>query len=92
MNVFIPANMKLLSARPRHEAARARIAYGQIFSRLLEETEVLRFRVISGHLWVTQEGSRKDHILSAGDTKDFAGPGRLVAEGIEDGAVVELAE
>ena len=92
MNVCNPATLKVPGARPRQEAARARIAYGQIFSRLLEEAEVLRFRMISGHLWVTQEGSRKDHLLAAGDTMAFAGPGRLVAEGIEDGAVVELAE
>ena len=91
MNICISA-MKLPGMRPRQEAARARIPYGQIFSRLLKETEVLRFRVISGHLWVTQEGSRKDHLLVAGEFEDFAGPGRLVAEGIEDGAVVELAE
>ena len=92
MNAFIPAAMKLSSVRPRQDAARARIAYGQIFSRLLEEAEVLRFCVISGHLWVTQEGSRRDHLLVAGDVMSFAGPGRLVAEGIEDGALVELAE
>jgi len=48
------------------------------------------FRVISGHLWVTQENSRDDHLMSAGDAMAFTGPGRLVAEGIEDGAVVEL--
>lgn len=91
MNVCIPA-IKVPGSRPRQEAVRARIAYGQIFSRLLEEAEVLRFRVISGHLWVTQEGSRMDHLLVSGDSATFSGPGRLVAEGIEDGALVELAE
>ena len=91
MNLIIPA-MNLPGRLRRRGVARARIAYGQIFSRQLEETEVLNLRLVSGHLWVTLEGSRKDHLMVTGDAKSFAGPGRLVAEGIEDGAVVELGE
>ncbi|WP_367871511.1 DUF2917 domain-containing protein [Luteolibacter sp. Populi] len=89
MNIFVPSTTIPAEMR-RREAARARIAYGQVFSRLLEDTETVSFRVISGHLWVTQENSRDDLLMSAGDAMAFTGPGRLVAEGIEDGAVVEL--
>ncbi len=91
MNIVIPA-MNLPERLRRRGMARARIGYGQIFSRQLEASEVLNLRLVSGHLWVTLEGSRKDHLMVAGDAKSFAGPGRLVAEGIEDGAVVELGE
>jgi hypothetical protein len=87
MNPFaqVPASLR------RGEKPRTRIAYGQVFSRLLEEAETLRFRVISGHLWLTMEGGREDHLLTSGQTIAIEGPGRLVAEGIEDGALVEIA-
>ena len=93
MNACTPA-MNISSRIPatsrRKGAARTRLAYGQIFSRRLQASEALRFRVTSGHLWITMEGSREDHLLAAGDSISMEGPGRLVAEGIEDGAVVEI--
>lgn len=93
MNACIPAmnfSAQVPTAIRGSKAARTRFAYGQVFSRLLEASEILRFRVISGNLWVTMEGSREDHLLSSGDTFAIEGPGRLVAEAIEDGAVFEI--
>jgi hypothetical protein len=93
MNACIPAmntSTRIPATSRRKGAARTRLAYGQIFSRQLQDAEALRFRIVSGHLWITMEGSREDHLLAAGDSITMAGPGRLVAEGIEDGAVVEI--
>jgi hypothetical protein len=87
MNPFaqVPASLR------RSKAPSMRLAYGELFSRFLEASEILRFRVISGHLWITMEGRREDYHLGAGENLSIEGPGRLVAEGIEDGAVVEIA-
>jgi hypothetical protein len=94
MNATIPAMnpfARVPASFRRSKKPHARIAYGQVFSRLLEETETLRLRVVSGHLWLTMEGKREDHVLVSGQSIAVEGPGRLVAEGIEDGAVVEVA-
>lgn len=87
MNPFaqVPASLR------RSKKPGTRIAYGQVFSRLLGKAETLRFRVLSGHLWLTMEGKREDHVLTSGQTLAIEGPGRLVAEGLEDGALVEVA-
>jgi hypothetical protein len=94
MNACIPAMnpfVQVPAAFRRGKAPSMRLAYGQVFSRLLDASETLRFRVISGHLWITMEGRREDYHLSSGEILSMDGPGRLVAEGIEDGAVVEIA-
>lgn len=56
----------------------------ETFSRRLDEGDFLRMRVISGVLWVTIEGDPEDHVLAAGDFRQFDGPGLCVVEGIED--------
>ena len=48
MNPFAQAPASLRRGKKPH----ARIAYGQVFSRLLEEAEILRFHVITGPLTV----------------------------------------
>ena len=95
MNACIPVmniSADIPAATGRKGAARTRLAYGQIFSRHLESAEALRIRVDSGHLWVTMEGSREDHLITAGETLTLQGPGRLVAEGIEDGGLIEISQ
>src|SRR5687768_12714656 len=70
MNACIPVmniSADIPAATGRKGAARTRLAYGQIFSRHLEPAEALRLRVDSGHLWVTMEGSREDHLITAGE-------------------------
>ena len=76
----------------RETWTRTRLARRQIFSRPIFEGEVFRIRVVTGNLWVTFEGSRDDHHLGGGDSLRFRGPGLLVAEGIEEGAVLEISE
>jgi hypothetical protein len=85
--------MSQVMPKARHDGwTRARIDRRQVFSRQIFEDEVFRIHVTSGHLWVTFEGSPEDHHLSDGDTWRFSGPGLLVAEGIEQGAVVEIRQ
>lgn len=76
---------------PRETWTRTLLARRQIFSRPLSGDEAFRIRVVTGNLWVTFEGSRDDHHLGEGKALRFRGPGLLVAEGIEDGAVVEIS-
>lgn len=77
---------------PRLREARQgeRIGNRQIFSHRLRDGETCRIRVLSGHLWVTFEGMREDHHLTAGKVLQVQGPGLLVAEGIEGGAVFAI--
>lgn len=95
MNATAAAMKAMSQAMPqaRHEGwTRTRIERRQLFSRRIFEGEVFRIRVTSGNLWVTFEGSPDDHHLSHGDTRRFHGPGLLVAEGIEQGAVIEISQ
>lgn len=85
------APARVLAAPRRESWVRTQLAHRQLFSRFIFEGEALRIRVVSGHLWATFEGSPEDHHLSAGDARHFRGPGLLVAEGIEQGAVFEIA-
>lgn len=77
---------------PRQPWWPAELTHRQIFSRQIFEDEVLRIRVRKGHLWVTFEGSSDDFHLKEGDIHRFHGPGLLVAEGIEGGAVFEISQ
>lgn len=95
MNATATAMKSMSQAMPqaRHEGwTRTQIDRRQLFSRRILEDEVFRIRVLSGHLWVTFEGSQEDYHLTEGQTRRFRGPGLLVAEGIEEGAVVEIAQ
>lgn len=95
MNATAAAMKAMSQAMPqaRHEGwTRTRIGRRQLFSRRIFEGEVFRIRVLAGHLWVTFEGSRKDYHLGESEIHRFHGPGLLVAEGIEDGAVLEIAQ
>ncbi|QJE95827.1 DUF2917 domain-containing protein [Luteolibacter luteus] len=85
--------MSQTASQARRESwTRTQIGRRQIFSRQILENEVFRIRVTSGHLWVTFEGSPDDHHLSDGDSRRFYGPGLLVAEGIEQGALIEISQ
>lgn len=46
----------------------------------LESVPGLCIEVVSGRLWVTEEGDRDDHFLSAGMRHVVVGAGRLVME------------
>jgi len=70
----------------------AELVHRQIFSREVFQDEVLRIRIRKGHLWVTFEGLSDDFHLKEGDIHRFHGPGLLVAEGIEGGAVFEISQ
>ncbi len=74
------------SSSLRGASVRQPLGSRQTIARTLAEGEILRVRVFSGHLWVTLEGHADDHLLAAGDLRQFTGPGRLVAEGIGHGA------
>ena len=54
---------------------------GQVLS--LDDAEGLRIRARTGTLWITQEGSRKDHIVGPGDTLIVAYPGRTVVQALQ---------
>ena len=54
---------------------------GQVLS--LDDAEGLRIRARTGTLWITQEGSRKDHIVGPGDTLIVAHPGRTVVQALQ---------
>ena len=75
----------------REPRTAARLQYRGLFSRRLLEGETFRIRVLDGHLWVTLEGLREDHHLAAGQTRQFQGPGLLVAEAIEGVALFEVS-
>ena len=65
------------------------LAAGQILS--LDDVEGLRILARSGTVWVTEEGSRHDHIVGPGDTLIVAHPGRTVVQAI-DCAWIALAD
>ena len=54
---------------------------GQVLS--LDDAEGLRIGARTGTLWITQEGSRKDHIVGPGDTLIVAHPGRTVVQALQ---------
>ena len=54
---------------------------GQVLS--LDDAEGLRIRARTGTLWITQEGSRKDHIVGPGDTLVVARNGRTVVQALQ---------
>jgi len=86
----VKAPSGLQAVARREQWTRTRLESRRIFSRAIFDAEVFRIRMISGHLWVTFEGAENDHLMAAGDLLRFQGPGLLVAEGIEGGAVFEI--
>jgi hypothetical protein len=54
---------------------------GQVLS--LDDAEGMRIRTRTGTVWITQEGSTKDHIVGAGDTLIVARPGRTVVQALQ---------
>jgi hypothetical protein len=47
-------------------------------------------RVTIGHAWITMEGDARDHVLTSNEEREFAGPGLLVIEGLEQGARIQF--
>lgn len=78
------------SWQPAPKAPTVHLERGSVFSRPLEDGERLTVQVTSGHAWITMEGDARDHVLTSNDEREFAGPGLLVIEGLEQGARVEL--
>jgi len=56
------------------------LAAGQVFT--LVDAEGLRIRTQLGTVWVTEEGSIKDHIIGPGDTLVVGRPGRTVVQAL----------
>jgi hypothetical protein len=54
---------------------------GQVLS--LDDAEGLRIRARIGTLWITQEGSPKDHIVGPGDTLIVSKAGRTVVQALQ---------
>ncbi|PXW99561.1 hypothetical protein C7444_101391 [Sphaerotilus hippei] len=52
----------------------------------LQQARGLCITVITGRVWLTEEGDEQDHFLSGGDTHVVAGCGRVVVEGLGPGA------
>ncbi len=59
---------------------------GQVLS--LDDAEGLRIRARIGTLWITQEGSPKDHIVGPGDTPIVAKAGRTVVQALQQAWVM----
>ena len=59
---------------------------GQVLS--LDDAEGTRIGARTGTLWITQEGSLKDHIVGAGDTLTIAHPGRTVVQALQQSWVI----
>ncbi|RYD22354.1 MAG: DUF2917 domain-containing protein [Verrucomicrobiaceae bacterium] len=90
--ISCPTIMEISDRDPRvsRRAAQTDLAARETFARRLEEGEFLRMRVVSGMLWVTLEGDPEDHVLAAGDFRQFDGPGLCVMESIDGGAQFEM--
>ena len=57
------------------------LAAGQVLT--LDDAEGLRILSRAGTVWITEEGSRKDHIVGPGDTLVVARPGRTVVQALD---------
>ncbi|HSI62575.1 MAG TPA: DUF2917 domain-containing protein [Candidatus Saccharimonadia bacterium] len=77
-------------ARPARKAPTVVLERGSVMSRPLQKGETLRVSVSIGHAWITMEGDARDYVLTAHDQHEFAGPGLLVIEGLEQGAWVQM--
>jgi hypothetical protein len=78
------------SWKPAPKAPTVQLERGSIFSRPLGKDERLTVRVTFGHTWITMEGDARDHVVTSNEEREFAGPGLLVIEGLEQGARVQL--
>ncbi|HXS52092.1 MAG TPA: DUF2917 domain-containing protein [Usitatibacter sp.] len=58
---------------------------GQVVT--LVDAEGTRILPQRGQVWVTQEGDRKDHIVSAGETLVVLRPGRTIVQALEPTSV-----
>ena len=84
------ARLTHASRRPAPKAPTVQLGRGSIFSRPLEMGERLSVLVTTGHAWITMEGDAQDHVLTSNEEREFAGPGLLVIEGLEQGARIRL--
>jgi hypothetical protein len=57
----------------------------------LDDAEGTRIVTRTGTVWVTEEGSRKDHIVGPGDALVIARPGRTVVQALHS-AWISIAE
>jgi hypothetical protein len=76
--------------RPASKAPSVQLERGSVFSKPLEKGERLSVTVMYGHAWITMEGDAQDHVLTSHEEREFAGPGLLVLEGLEQGARIRL--
>ncbi len=65
------------------------LAPGQVLT--LVDAEGLRIRAQLGTVWITEEGSLKDHIVGPGDTLVVGRPGRTVVQALNS-AWVSIGE
>lgn len=62
----------------------------RVLSCQLEPGERVVVRVKHGHAWATLEGDREDYVIAEGDPRAFSGPGLLVVQALEPGAVAQI--
>jgi hypothetical protein len=65
------------------------LAAGEVLT--LDDAEGTRIISRTGTVWVTEEGSRRDHIVGPGDTLVIARPGRTVVQALHS-AWISIAE
>ncbi|QIF03022.1 DUF2917 domain-containing protein [Roseimicrobium sp. ORNL1] len=78
------------SWKPTPKSPTVQLARGGTFSKPLEKGERVSVTVTAGHAWITMEGDAQDHVLTVHERHEFAGPGLLVIEGLEQGARIQL--
>jgi hypothetical protein len=71
--------------QPNNKASVLTLEAGQVLS--LDDAEGLRIRARTGTVWVTEEGSRKDHIVGPGDSLIVARPGRTVVQALQQARI-----
>lgn len=74
---------------PSGEAA-ASAGGARVLSYRLDAEERVVVRVKHGHAWATLEGDPEDYVIAEGEPRAFIGPGLLVVQGLEPGAVAQI--
>lgn len=75
----------LRKSRPQAARLRGRILEeGDVISRDLAVGENLEISLISGAIWITQEGDPEDYVLHPGEKLRLIGPGKVVIEALSD--------
>lgn len=79
------------TARPDHAsvdlARRLDLRAGELVTLRNDPGEELHLFVVTGEVWVTQEGDGADHVAEPGDELCLRRPGRIVVEATKDAVI-----